>query len=90
MDIPGAATDETGCMTAPLTERATSDLATAPLTVRIVDDRLHLCGLTHELLPQPADDAPVDLGAVRPVPVLLDDGTTSRWYGAPVVGALRP
>ncbi len=89
MTIPGAADDETGRMTAPITERTPSELATAPLTVRIVDDRLHLCALTPELLPRPDDEAPVDLTSMRPVPVLLDDGTTSRWNGVPVVGALR-
>ncbi|MGZ8766582.1 MAG: SNF2 helicase-associated domain-containing protein, partial [Acidimicrobiia bacterium] len=76
-------------MTAPITELPTSELEAAPLTVRIVDDRLHLCALTHELLPRAGGDAPVDLARLRPVPVLLDDGTTSRWQGVPVVGALR-
>ena len=61
----------------------------APLTVRIVEGRLFLCAPTEELLAAPADDAGVDLGATRAVPVLLDDGTTGIWSGAPVVGLLR-
>ncbi len=68
-------------MTAPITERATGELETAPLTVRIVDDRLHLCALTPELLPQAGTDAPVDLAATAPGP-----GAPRRRHHEPVVG----
>ncbi|MBV8951536.1 MAG: hypothetical protein JOZ99_11720, partial [Actinobacteria bacterium] len=60
----------------------------APLTVRIIDGRLHLCAPTRDLLTGPAGDVPVESGALRIVPVMLDDGSAGRWYGAPVVGAL--
>jgi hypothetical protein len=60
----------------------------APLTVRIIDSRLHLCAPGRELLADTPGDAPVDLGALRIVPVMLDDGSVGRWYGAPVSGAL--
>ena len=63
--------------------------STAPLTVRIVEGRLFLCAPTEELLAAPADEAGIDLAASRTVPVLLDDGSTGTWYGAPVVGSLR-
>ncbi len=61
----------------------------APLTVRIVEGRLFLCAPTEAELVAPADDAGIDAGAARPVPVLLDDGTMGHWSGAPVVGSLR-
>ena len=61
----------------------------APFTVRIIEGRLHLCAPARELLAEPSGDAAVDLGAVRIVPVVLDDTSVGRWSGAPVVGALR-
>jgi superfamily II DNA or RNA helicase len=77
-------------MTVSTTETATA--ADAPLTARIIDGRLHLCAPAPEQLTPGGDPAvapPVDPGAVRIVPVLLDDGSAGRWAGAPVVGALR-
>ena len=61
----------------------------APLTVRIIDGRLLLCTPTEERLATAAADAGVDLAALGTVAVLLDDGSTGEWYGAPVVGALK-
>ena len=61
----------------------------APLTVRIIDGRLLLCAPTEERLATAAADAGVDLAALGTVAVLLDDGSTGEWYGAPVVGALK-
>ena len=60
----------------------------APLTVRIIDGRLLLCAPTEERLAGAAADAGVDLSTLGTVAVLLDDGSTGQWYGAPVVGAL--
>jgi non-specific serine/threonine protein kinase len=79
-------TDETGSMTVTTTRPASAPAA--PLTVRIIDGRLHLCAPSRELLAGSSGDAPVDLDALRIVPVMLDDGSVGRWYGAPVVGAL--
>ncbi|HEY3725104.1 MAG TPA: DEAD/DEAH box helicase [Acidimicrobiia bacterium] len=61
----------------------------APLTVRILEGRLFLCAPTEDQLAAPTDDAGIDAGAAQPVPVLLDDGSTAQWTGAPVVGSLR-
>ncbi len=61
----------------------------APLTVRIIDGRLLLCAPTEERLAGAAADAGVDLSTLGTVAVLLDDGSTGQWYGAPVVGALK-
>jgi superfamily II DNA or RNA helicase len=61
---------------------------TAPFTVRILEGRLFLCAPSEEMLATP-EDAGIDLSAARSVPVLLDDGTTGAWHGAPVVGSLR-
>jgi superfamily II DNA or RNA helicase len=61
----------------------------APMTVRIIEGRLYLCAPGRELLTQWAEDAGADLDALRIVPVTLDDGSSGRWCGAPVVGALR-
>ncbi len=72
--------------TATRTQTGRSAGAAAPLTVRIVEGRLFLCAPTEELLAGPADDAGIDIDAVRLVPVLLDDGSTGHWSGAPVVG----
>jgi non-specific serine/threonine protein kinase len=74
-------------MTVTTTEPASAPAA--PLTVRIIDGRLHLCAPSRELLAAPAADAAVDAHSFRIVPVMLDDGSVGRWYGAPVVGALR-
>jgi hypothetical protein len=73
-------------MTVSTTESATA--AGAPLTARIIEGRLHLCAAVPEQL-SGAGDSPVDAGALRIVPVLLDDGSAGRWAGAPVVGAIR-
>ncbi|MGZ6976277.1 MAG: SNF2 helicase-associated domain-containing protein, partial [Acidimicrobiia bacterium] len=75
--------------TATRTATGSSAASAAPLTVRIVEGHLFLCAPTEELLAAPADDAGIDIGASRTVPVLLDDGTTGVWWGAPVVGSLR-
>ncbi len=75
--------------TASRTQSGRSAGAAAPLTVRIVEGRLFLCAPTEELLAGPADDAGIDINATRLVPVLLDDGSTGHWSGAPVVGSLR-
>ncbi len=77
----------TGTSTRTATRHSAS--STAPLTVRIVEGRLYLCAPTEELLAGPADDAGIDFSASRTVPVLLDDGSTGTWFGAPVVGSLR-
>lgn len=61
----------------------------APITVRIIGGRLHLCAPARETLTDAGAGAPVEPGGMRIVPVLLDDGTVGRWCGAPVVGALR-
>jgi hypothetical protein len=61
----------------------------APLTVRIVDGRLLLCAPDEAPLRDVARDAGIDLDGLGSVPVLLEDGTTGRWCGAPVVGALK-
>ncbi len=62
--------------------------ATAPFTVRILEGRLFLCAPTEEALAT-TEDAGIDLAAARSVPVLLDDGSTGGWHGAPVMGSLR-
>ena len=62
--------------------------ATAPFTVRILEGRLFLCAPSEEMLTT-SEDAGIDLSAARSVPVLLDDGSTGAWHGAPVVGSLR-
>src|SRR5262245_31724624 len=61
----------------------------APLTVRIIDGRLLLCAPEEPALAAVAGEAGADLSAIGPVPVLLEDGTTGQWAGAPVVGALK-
>jgi superfamily II DNA or RNA helicase len=61
----------------------------APFTVRIIDGRLLLCAPEDTALVAVAGDAGADPQAIGLVPVLLEDGTTGQWSGAPVVGALK-
>jgi superfamily II DNA or RNA helicase len=57
------------------------------LTVRIVEGQLYVCAVDAESLP--GDEAPLHRESLRRVPVLLDDGRTGHWAGAPVAGSLR-